>query len=565
MKNEVIIHVRAVNDTKAVFDVIRAQAHDLGDTVAINVNKTVTERLEKEAQTAASSGGSYSRAGDQIGKTMGEHISERITEQISTKVTEDVNVKVKERLRDSRGRFIGAGSDGGREHVSVDVDVNVDKQSFSQKLAALAGDTKDKISGFFSEGALGGLSSVFSGDILSSMIKPALITLGITVLAPEIGAAVTGGILLALGGGAIGLGLAAALKSYTVKGAIGDLKKEITGLFGASGTGTGKKKTQDTFGSFGSYFTGPVTDFVAMLTKLLEQLKPTINDIGKTFGPVADVLAHGIIGFLQNAVPGIARATKSAEPLIKTLADELPGIGDAIGRFFDDIKDGAPNANIFFNDLLNIIPIVIRVIGKLILIFTETYVVFRTLFLAMVAIAADWAVAVTSAARIAFGWVPGLGPKLDAAAHKAAQFKTAVNKQLDGIHDVDVNVKLKVWGMNTMNAALDAVHALGQWGVAHKGKATGGVIGTAATGGARSGLTWVGENGPELIDAAPGSRVSSNADSMRMAGQASGRGGPIVVPVYLDGREIARAMADPMRDMVRNQFSGNVQAAYGVA
>jgi hypothetical protein len=301
-----------------------------------------------------------------------------------------------------------------------------------------------------------------------------------------------------------------------------------------------------------------------MLTQLLEQLKPTINEIGRTFGPVADELAHGIIGFLQNAIPGIARAVDSAAPLIKTLADEMPGIGDAIGRFFDDIKEGAPDANVFFNDLLNILPIVIRVLGKLILAFTETYSVFHDVFFDMLSVAADWAVGITSAARIAFGWVPGLGPKLDSAAHKAAQFKEKVNKQLDGIHDVDVTVKIRVAGMNTMNAAIDAIHAALALGKSKK--ATGGVIGSAATGGARSGLTWVGENGPELIDAAPGSRVSSNPDSMRMASMAGGgRGGTIVVPVYLDGKEIARAMADPMRDMVRNQYSGSVQAAYGVA
>lgn len=559
MKNEVLIHVRAVNDTKAVFDLIRADAHNLGDTVAIKVNKTITERIERDTKAAASGSGAYARVGDEIGRTMGEHISERINEK--------VNVKITERLRGVRDRFFG----GGRERVSVDthehvsVDVDVDKRSFLQQIGALGGDVKDKIAGFFSEGATGGLSSVFSGDILSSMIKPALLTLAAGTLAPLIGGVITSGILLALGGGVLGVGIAAALKSHTVKGAFADLKKSVTGLFGASGTGTGKKKTEDTFGTFGSYFTGPVTDFVSMLSKLLDQLKPTINDIGRTFGPVADVLAHGIIGFLQNAVPGIARATKSAEPLIKTLADELPGIGDAIGKFFDHIKNGAPDANIFFNDLLNIIPPIIKIIGILIEAFAKTYTIFRTLFLAMVGIAADWAVGITSAARVAFGWVPGLGPKLDSAAHKAAKFKSDVNKQLNGIHDVDINVRLKVWGMNTMNAALDVVHALGKFGAAHKGKATGGVIGMAASGGARSGLTWVGENGPELIDAAPGSQVYSNSDSMRMAGQGGGGwGGRIEVPVYLDGRQIARAMADPMRDLVRNQHGGSVQAAYGV-
>jgi hypothetical protein len=46
-------------------------------------------------------------------------------------------------------------------------------------------------------------------------------------------------------------------------------------------------------------------------------------------------------------------------------------------------------------------------------------------------------------------------------------------------------------------------------------KATGGIVGAAASGGIRGGLTWVGEHGPELADLPVGSRVLSNPDSMR--------------------------------------------------
>jgi hypothetical protein len=46
-------------------------------------------------------------------------------------------------------------------------------------------------------------------------------------------------------------------------------------------------------------------------------------------------------------------------------------------------------------------------------------------------------------------------------------------------------------------------------------KAAGGIVGAAASGGIRSSLTWVGEQGPELLDLPSGSRVWSNADSRR--------------------------------------------------
>ncbi|WP_381562911.1 phage tail protein [Streptomyces eurythermus] len=46
-------------------------------------------------------------------------------------------------------------------------------------------------------------------------------------------------------------------------------------------------------------------------------------------------------------------------------------------------------------------------------------------------------------------------------------------------------------------------------------KAAGGIVGAAASGGLRSSLTWVGEQGPELLDLPAGSRVWSNPDSRR--------------------------------------------------
>ncbi|MFD5419504.1 hypothetical protein ACFWJT_15945 [Streptomyces sp. NPDC127069] len=104
--------------------------------------------------------------------------------------------------------------------------------------------------------------------------------------------------------------------------------------------------------------------------------------------------------------------------------------------------------------------------------------------------------------------------------------------------------------------------------IAHPGgqaQAHGGVIG-AAGGGPRSRMTLVGEQGPELVDLAPGSRVRSNPDSRRIAdGMAGGSGGgPIVIQLTLDGRQVAEAVFDPLRYEIRTR-GGNVQAVLGQA
>lgn len=68
---------------------------------------------------------------------------------------------------------------------------------------------------------------------------------------------------------------------------------------------------------------------------------------------------------------------------------------------------------------------------------------------------------------------------------------------------------------------------------------TGGVAGAApglASGGYGGGMTWVGENGPELVNLPQGSYVNNNQSSNRMAQQ-----GP--VQAYIDYDELARTLA----------------------
>ena len=95
--------------------------------------------------------------------------------------------------------------------------------------------------------------------------------------------------------------------------------------------------------------------------------------------------------------------------------------------------------------------------------------------------------------------------------------------------------------------------------------AHGGVRGmsTAATGGVRSNMTMVGEQGPELVNLAPGSRVRSNSDTRRLTSQGGGGGGGVMhVNVNVDGKRLASVMVDPLRGEIRDR-GGNVQSALG--
>jgi hypothetical protein len=89
----------------------------------------------------------------------------------------------------------------------------------------------------------------------------------------------------------------------------------------------------------------------------------------------------------------------------------------------------------------------------------------------------------------------------------------------------------------------------------HKGKASGGIAG---------GMTWVGEQGPELLNLPYGSSVMSAGDSRRRASSSGGSNQPIQVNLIVDGKTLASAMFDPLRGVIRSVAGGgpnSVQAA----
>lgn len=86
------------------------------------------------------------------------------------------------------------------------------------------------------------------------------------------------------------------------------------------------------------------------------------------------------------------------------------------------------------------------------------------------------------------------------------------------------------------------------------GYAHGGVIGAAATGGVRSNMTLVGEQGPELLDLPTGSRVRSNSDSRRLMGadQGNGGGGSTLV-LKSSGRRVDDMLIEILREAIHQR------------
>jgi hypothetical protein len=105
------------------------------------------------------------------------------------------------------------------------------------------------------------------------------------------------------------------------------------------------------------------------------------------------------------------------------------------------------------------------------------------------------------------------------------------------------------------------IHAykVGDWAIGGGGpQAHGGVTGNwgrAATGGARSNMTLVGEHGPELVNLPPGSHVRSNPDSRRMMGMdaPAGGGGGSTLLLKSSGRRVDDLLIEILREAIHQR------------
>lgn len=127
-----------------------------------------------------------------------------------------------------------------------------------------------------------------------------------------------------------------------------------------------------------------------------------------------------------------------------------------------------------------------------------------------------------------------------------------VHSLLNGIQNKTVNIHTYYTSSGSRVPAKDIPYGTG--------RAHGGIIG-AAGGGPRSGMTWVGEQGPELVSLAPGSTVHTAGDSQRMM-SGGGGGGPIIVNVSIGGNKVGELLIDPLRKSISAR-GGNVQATLG--
>lgn len=529
---------------------LRKAGKDMGERLGQEGGQSFITRLSQHLNSAAS-------RFQQMGQNIGQRIGRSASDEISAGVEDGLRRGADGRLRDSRGRFVngagsggrgGAGGDGGRANVDVD------RQSLLSRFLGLGAGAANS----FWESFSGGISSFFSGDFITLILKGLGIAALGAAIAPILGGAITSAILIALGSGVIGLGVAAAIKDPRIKGAASDLKKQFAELFE----------------EFGKPFRAPVADFLEKLsTYVLPMLKTYGPVLAEIFAPLTQKLGDGLIGFIQKLLPGLMDGLKGAAPVIEVLAKRLPDLGTMLGDFFREMGEHGPEAAEFLDDLIGFIIKLVGWIGKLIGAFLEFYIVIKNIFvngkqlvLDFASAAIDWLERILDAAFIAFSWIPGIGGKLASAKAAFRDARENINAELGKIKDKTVTIRMRTFGLAAANAAVGVASTL-----AALGYASGGIagmlpqnVGRAASGGIRSNLTLVGERGPELVDLAPGSRVHSNEDSQRMLSAGSGgEGGWVEARWVGSGNVLIDSIMSGIQLKVSRQFGGSVQAAMG--
>lgn len=346
-----------------------------------------------------------------------------------------------------------------------------------------------------------GIPDIFAG-VVSAMppqgqLIAGVLTAGLAVaMGPMLAAAITSAVLMAVGGGVLALGIKSAIDNPKVAAAFDSLKTKASKIFE----------------NFGKPFEAPLIRAAKTFEKVLGDLEPHIQELGRIMAPVIDKLAPALGEFFKAVMPGIKDAVKASVPLFETLAAKLPKIGEAIGLFFTKISENGDDANQFFSDMLDLIAGLIVgfgvVIGKLaswysdlrakLLAAKDQFVVFKASALDQLGRLLDGAVS-------ALGWIPGIGPKLRSAQRDFQKFRAEANQELQKIKDKHISITFSTnIGRVAGEIASKTAGILASGGQISGRRASGGPVSAG-----RSYL--VGERGPEVITmGSSGGRVTPN-------------------------------------------------------
>lgn len=234
------------------------------------------------------------------------------------------------KLRDSRGRFVGAGGRAGEGFT----------EGFNKKTGP-----------GFVQGAqktIQSLLDVFGAGLssLPVLIKPALVVAGLGIAAgiaaaigPVLGGLISASILAAGGLGVIGIGAMLLKEEPALVRAAEKLMNRAKAVF----TRAAKPLLE------------PLVDALGIFERLTVRIGPQIRAVFASIAPAIVPFAEALAGMVKTSLPGFTKFVAAAMPFLTGMAAVLPGLGADFGDFFAAIASAAPAATAFFQDFLRVV------------------------------------------------------------------------------------------------------------------------------------------------------------------------------------------------------------------
>lgn len=239
-------------------------------------------------------------------------------------------------------------------------------------------------------------------------------------------------------------------------------------------------------------------------------------DMGDRFLPVFEKVMGAINAFADRVAPTVHYWLEKIAKKWSENSDSVEEFGELAAIALGAMGEGAIGAVLSGLDML---------VDTIILI-GDAWAAAKRWTAVFVMAALDGFGKILHMAAIAFGWIPGIGPKLIAAEIEFQRFASKVNADLAAIQDQNVNVN--VW-YNPKGSPPPGM--AGGKGASNSGWR---IMGSGGTG---SGVVLAGERGPELIDLGASGRVYNPEQTRRMVqGGISGSGGGASTGVPMRGR-----------------------------
>lgn len=234
--------------------------------------------------------------------------------------------------------------------AKVAVDVDVDDPLRSGRVDA-AGETVGRSLASSITGSLtSGLSAVSGPVVFAGLVAAAV------VAGPLVGAAIAGGVLAVLGGGVIGLGIAALSQDPLFQRAASGLSSTIQQTLAKAAAPL--LGTEDN--------PGPLLKAMEILGDLVVEIGPSLEQMFEAIGPSIPVLASGVADFVKAVMPGLVDAVEASGPILEAIAVNMKPLGESIGRFLTVMAELAPAAIDAISVLTTIITTVIDVAAGMI-------------------------------------------------------------------------------------------------------------------------------------------------------------------------------------------------------